>query len=467
MASTVPSTSSSNKVALLALLSLIPIFVFVVGNGWASILAPVMQVSEIPVVDRVLGYVAGFVFALVSVVLAWAVASERARLQYEKTARHAWLAYMGVLIALSALGTMNWLFKVSEAPTFIRESIEKTNGHLADLKSLAQDGIVLTRTESLKVQQEELKNRLSGLVTRLKGELDASRSQELARQDKARAEVVALTDAFEAELRNPLKAGCGEVAQGYLKQIQEKLPELRLPSGNCRDADPELVVKTYRAAIQKSMDLRFSGAGSDCSISQPVKDLAAQIEAIIKVPPAALVSGCPAMSLVISDTEKAVGNYLALLPEFDPQEKALVELRDLAVQRLSVRIDELDAIYRDEDSPQKATASPALKEAWLEYRAVYQDLSRVLDASQLAALPENIENQQIDKIGNIANTLEILMLRYDHLSTYPIVLAGILFDMILIAFFYRIEVVKGDRRKSKNGHEARLNQILSSIKTDK
>ena len=67
-------TGSSNKVALLALFSLIPIFVFVIGNGWATILAPVLHVTEVPTFDRILSYVAGFLFGLVAVVLAWAVA---------------------------------------------------------------------------------------------------------------------------------------------------------------------------------------------------------------------------------------------------------------------------------------------------------------------------------------------------------------------------------------------------------
>lgn len=457
------NSSSSNKVALLALLSLLPIFVFVIGNGWASILAPVLQVSQVPALDRILAYVAGFLFGLVAVILAWGVASERARLRHENTARYAWLAYFVVLVALSALGTMNWLFKVSETPTFIKETIVETERHLANLQMVTQNGIVLTRTNTLKQEQEDQKNRLTGLVTRLKGELDASRSQEVARLSKAKAEIIALTDAFEAELRNPLKAGCGEVAQGYLAQIREKLPELRLPSGNCRDADPDIVVKTYREAIQKAIDLRFGAGGSECEISQPVKDIASQIESIIKVPPVALGSGCPAMELIIGETNKAVANYVDSLPDFDPDEKALVELRDSATQRLATQIQALNAIYRDVDSLQKAIAGPALKEAWSEYRAVYQDLGQMVDPALLSALPSDIEDQRIDKIGNVANTIEILASRYDHVSTYPIILAGILFDMILIAFFYRLEVVKGDRRRSLNGHEQRLHGILSSL----
>jgi hypothetical protein len=455
--------NSSNKVALLALFSLLPIFIFVIGNGWASILAPMLNVSELPAVDRVVAYVAGFLFGFVAVILAWGVASERARLRYENTARYAWLAYLMVLVGLSALGTMNWLFKVSETPTFIKETIVETEKHMTTLLQVAESGIVLTRTQAMKQEQKELEGRLNGLVAQLSGELEALSRQRIARQDKEKAEIVALADAFEAELLNPLRAGCGEVAQGYLAQIREKLPDLRLPSGSCRDANPDIVVKTYREAIQKAIDVRFGVEASECENSQAVKAIAAQIELIIKVLPSALGSGCPSTETIISDTEKAVSKYLESLPDVDPEEKTLKELRERTIQRLEIQITVLNKIYQNDDSLQKAIAGPALKEAWSVYRAVYQSLEQVVDPARLVALPTNIEDQRIDKIGNVANTIEILASRYDHMSTYPIILAGILFDLILIAFFYRIEVVKVDRRRSLTGHEERLRGILSSL----
>lgn len=455
--------NSSNKVALLALFSLLPIFVFVIGNGWASILAPMLNVSELPAVDRVIAYVAGFLFGFVAVILAWGVASERVRLRHENTARYAWLAYLMVLVGLSALGTMNWLFKVSETPTFIKETIVETEKHMTTLLQVAESGIVLTRTQTMKQEQKELEGRLNGLVAQLSGELEALSRQRIARQDKEKAEIVALADAFEAELLNPLRAGCGEVAQGYLAQIREKLPDLRLPSGNCRDANPDIVVKTYREAIQKAMDGRFGVVASECENSQAVKNIAAKIEFIIKVLPSALRSGCSSTETIISDTKRAVSKYLGSLPNVDPEEKTLKELRERTIQRLEIQITLLNKIYQNDDSLQKATAGPALKEAWSVYRAVYQDLGQVVDPARLAALPSNIEDQRIDKIGNVANTIEILASRYDHMSTYPIILAGILFDLILIAFFYRIEVVKVDRRRSLTSHEERLRGILSSL----
>jgi hypothetical protein len=152
------------------------------------------------------------------------------------------------------------------------------------------------------------------------------------------------------------------------------------------------------------------------------------------------------------------------LPDIMPEEKELKELRDSSSARLQTQIEKINAIYRTESSPQKSVAAPALKEAWSEYRAVYKNLSQSVDPAQLSVLPADIDDQRIDKIGNISNTLEILLSRYNHLSTYPIIFAGILFDIILIAFFFRVEAVRTNPKRALNGHEERLDKILSSIK---
>ena len=87
------NSKSSNHVALLALISLIPIFVFVIGNGWASILVPYVQLGGAPSLDSIAAYTAGIMFGLVSVILAWAVASERARLRHDKTSKYTWFFF--------------------------------------------------------------------------------------------------------------------------------------------------------------------------------------------------------------------------------------------------------------------------------------------------------------------------------------------------------------------------------------
>ena len=434
------NSKSSNHVALLALISLIPIFVFVIGNGWASILVPYVQLGGAPSIDSIVAYTAGIMFGLVSVILAWAVASERARLRHDKTSKYTWFAYLVFLFALSALGTMNWLFKVSEIPTFIKEAATSTSDSLKALDELAQKGITLAKTEALQQAHEEQENKLRGLVTQLKGELDAVRSQTAIDQEKLRIDIETLFDAFKSEVTNEMRAGCGEVAKGYIDEIKVKLGEdLNLPSGNCRDAKPDALVRSYEAAIKKAMDRRFGNPGAICEITPRVKDIANQIETIIKVPPTALGSGCPSSETVISDTEQSVEKYIASLPETAPEERGLVELGERSSKRLRDQIDAVNEIYLDAEKQHKEIAAPVLKKAWTEYRLVYSDLSSAVDASKLSALPENIDDQRIDKIGDVANTIEILISRYDHLSTYPIVLAGILFDMILIAFFLRVE----------------------------
>jgi hypothetical protein len=456
------SNNSSNNVARLALISLIPIFIFVVGNGWASILGPYVRWGGAPFLENVVSYMAGILFAVVSVILAWAVAAERVRLRQETTSKYSWVAYLGVLFVLSALGTMNWMFKVSAAPTFIKESAIATETSLAALEKLAQNGIILVQTPKLLLEQAEQKNKLNGLVTQLKSALDAERNKTVVDRRKARDDIMTLVDAFEAEVTNELRAGCGEVAQSYIDQIKAKLPDLLLPSGSCRDAKPDVVVKTYKDAIQKAMDRLYSDPGSICVISPQVRTIAAKIEAIIKVPIMALGSSCPSREAVISDTEAAVKKYIAAFPNYSQDERELVDLRERSSQRLSAQIAKVNAIYLNAEGAPKSVAAPVLKEAWSEYRLVYNDLGQAVEVEKISTLPKSIDDPRIDKIGDISNTIEILVSRYDHLSTYPIVLAGILFDMILIAFFFRV-VSSNSGKNGLTPHEIRMHKIRSSL----
>lgn len=455
------SNNSSNKVALLALLSLIPIFVFVIGNGWAEILDPYLPFGA-PV-----AYLAGALFGLVAVILAWAVASERARLRVETTARFTWIAYLGLLFALSALGTMNWLFKVSEVPTFLTEAAMATEDKLGKLDLLAQKGITLAQTEKLLAGQAEQMTVLDGLIVQMKGQLAAASAQNGNEQKMARDQINALMDAFESEITNPLRAGCGEVARNYIDQIKAKLgDDLNLPSGSCNDAAPEVVVKAYKESIQKAMDRRF-GSPSACVNTQPVKDIAAKIEAIIKVPLAALDGECPSSQNVINDTVATVEKYKSALPQVAPSDLELAKLRDESSFSLRKQVDAVKSIYSDARNLEKEIAEPKLKEAWSEYHRVFVELSPVIDAEKFAAaaLPDVIVDQRIDKIGSVSNTIEILISRYDHISTYPIVFAGIFFDMILIAFFARVEASRVGRTKNgliRTPHDIRMDEIRSS-----
>ena len=456
------SANSSNSVAILALLSLLPVFVFVISNGWQSILAPFINVSENSTVNSAAAWAAGIAISLVAVVLAWGVASERARLRIDKSARFTWLAYLGVLIVLSSLGTMNWLFKVLEAPTFLKEATESTQAKLTQLDQLALNGIKLSKTDELRAEQDQEKRELQTEREQLENYYDSATLKASAEPDKFKKQILGLFDSFESEVRNPLKEGCGEVARGYLQEIQAKLPDLRLPSGDCRRADPDVMLKAYREAIIKALDNWASSHEVVCDMPAAWEAGIAKIKSLTGVDIPVAGRSCSDVERTKRTVERSIETYISDLPQFAPGDESLAQLRQSSSDALKDQIAKINAVYLDASKLTRDTASPILKSAWSEYSSVYTKLATAVDPAELAKLPPSIDDERIDKVGHIGNTIEILSSRYDHLSTYPIVLAAILFDMILVAFFFRVEISRSQKRQI-GGHAERLRKIRSSL----
>jgi hypothetical protein len=458
------ATNSSNKIALLALISLIPVFLFVITNGWASIIAPFVHISDSRVLNDIAAYSAGFLISVVAAILAWAVASERARLKYEDSARFTWIAYLGVLIAISALGTMNWLFKVSETATFIKEVAVTTELKLTELEQTVNGGIRLPQTELLKANHDRERRDLQTNLEQLKGDLAATKSNAELSLNNFKKQILQLFESFEAEVKNPLKAGCGEVARGYLTEIQQRLPDLRLPSGDCSKADAEVVVRTYRDAIDKALANWANAQTLNCEMPETWRNSVRKIHAITNAAPPLAGNECTSVETALRSIERSTETYIANMPEYAPGENGLAELKQASSLLIATQVSKVRDLYMDAEKLNKTIASPILKEAWSEYGITYKKLVGAIDDTALAKLPESIDDQRIDKIGNVTNTLEILASRYNHLSTYLIILAGILFDVILISFFYRVEISR-NRKRQPTGHEKRLEEIRSTLKS--
>lgn len=456
------TANSSNSVAVLALFALIPLFIFVISNGWQSILAPFINLSGNPVVNLAATWTAAVAIAIVAVVLAWGVASERARLRTEKSARFTWIAYLGVLIVLSALGTMNWLFKILEAPTFLQEATEGTQAKLTALDQLALNGIKLVATDELHVKQEEQKRELEMQREQLQNYFESAKIKASAEPERFKKEIIRLFDSFEAEVRNPLKEGCGEVARGYLQEIQKKLPDLRLPSGDCSKADPDVMIKAYRAAIDKALVNWANSNEVPCELPEAWNNDIFKVEAITGVDIPAGGTSCSEVERTLRSVERSIETYISDMPPFAPGEETLAQLKKDSSEALRSQIEKVKALYLDASKMERDTASPILKAAWSEYSTVYTKLATAIDPVEIAKLPHSIDDARIDKVGHIGNTIEILSSRYDRLSTYPIVLAAILFDMILVAFFFRVEISRTQKRQL-GGHAERLRKIRSSL----
>lgn len=457
------SLNSSNSVAVLALLSLIPVFVFVISSGWQSILSPVLHLSGSETINLAATWVAGIAIAVVAVVLAWGVASERARLRSDKTARFTWIAYLAVLIVLSALGTMNWLFKVLEAPTFLKEATEATQTKLTALDQLSVNGIKLVKTDELRAKQDEQKRELQLQREQLKNYYESAKLKASVEPDRFKNEILRLFESFEAEVRNPLKQGCGDVALGYIREIQAKLPDLRLPSGDCSAADPDVMLKAYRGAVDKALTNWTASNDVVCEVPEAWNTDIGRVESITGVDIPAGGASCSEIERTLRTVERTIETYVSDMPQFAAGDEDLAQLKQSSSEVLRDHITKVKALYLDASKMTRDVASPILKAAWSDYSTVYAKLATAVDAAEMATLPPSIDDPRVDKVGHIGNTIEILSSRYDRLSTYPIVLAAILFDMILVAFFFRVEISRAQKRQV-GGHAERLRKIRSSLR---
>ncbi len=456
------TSKSSNSVATLALISLIPVFIFVIANGWQSILSQFVKISANETLNLAATWTLGVVISVVAVILAWAVASERARIRNDKAARFTWIAYFGVLVVLSALGTMNWLFKELEASTFVKESTENTLKSLTALDQFVGSAIKLTKTDEMKARQEEEKRDLQARLEQLQNYYEAAKAKAGVEPERFRNQILGLFDSFEAEVRNPLKEGCGEVARGYLQEIKTKLPDLRLPSGDCGEANPDVMLKVYREAIDKALENWASANVIPCELPDAWRGNIQKIRDITGIAVAGGDVSCSDVERTLRAVERSTQTHVAEMLPYAPGDQDLAQLKQSSSDALRDQIAKVKALYLDEKQLNKTDASPVLKAAWSEYSTVYTKLGTVVDPAELAKLPVSIDDQRVDKIGNIGNTIEILLSRYDRLSTYPIILAAVLFDMILIAFFFRVEIGRSRERRLSE-HEKRLRDIRSSL----
>lgn len=456
------TVNSSNSVAVLALLALIPLFLFVISNGWQSILAPLINLSENPIINVTATWTGAVAIAIVAVVLAWGVASERARLRTEKSARFTWLAYLGVLIVLSALGTMNWLFKVLEAPTFLKEATEETQAKLTALDQLALNGIKLVKTHELHLKQDEQKRGLQMQREQLGNYFESAKLKASAEPERFKKQIIRLFESFESEVRNPLKEGCGEVARGYLQEIQTKLPDLRLPSGDCSKADPEVMIKAYRAAVDKALVNWANSNEVLCEVPEAWDADILKVEGITGVDIPTSGTSCLEVERTLRTVERSIETYISDMLPVAPGDEAIAQLKKDSSDALRAQIDKIKALYLDASKMERDTASPILKAAWSEYSTVYTKLATAIDPAEMAKLPPSIDDARIDKIGHVGNTIEILSSRFDHLLTYLIVFSAILFDMVLVAFFFRVEISRTQKRQV-GGHAERLRKIRSSL----
>ncbi|MEI7532497.1 MAG: hypothetical protein WCK52_11270 [Betaproteobacteria bacterium] len=352
------SHNSANSAAFVALLCLIPIFLFVITSGWSEILAPVTEgLSPVKALNLFVKFLIAFFIALIGVALGKAIAAEQIRIKDESRAdshekpehRFTWVAYFLLLFSISSLGTMTFLFQSAEGQTVFSSALNKTE------------------TE------------LNGLKTKLSTFLSTPEfSQKKARVDDLRI-------SFEGEFKNPLNCGFGPVAIQRFTELQKELPSLRKLSGNTTPA-------------------KMSGGNNCEKIDEVIEQYRNNIET-------------------------------SLENSMDPQARSILTKKKELVEKIDAQIEKIEPVKNNPTSIAKAKVVPLLQESWGLYSSTVASAETLIGKEM--GLPKDITDERMITVGQITNTIPMLISRWNKIDTYFIIVSAILFDILLIVFFKR------------------------------
>jgi uncharacterized membrane protein/Holliday junction resolvase RusA-like endonuclease len=210
-------TNNTDNTALYVLIALVAVFIALVTNGWAKFLRNEPFLDEYPI----FAYAGGLIVALIGVVLAKGVASERLRVTSEEDPKfkNTWIAYFFVLFIFSSVGTMNFLFNTFMAGSTVESTIANTI-----------EGLNLLKTKSI-----------VALPTPL--------------TDVKRQDVNKIFNDFESEVINPINCGLGTVALRHFASLKSALPNMAELSGtvngDCEKA--KQLVASYKASVNTAL----------------------------------------------------------------------------------------------------------------------------------------------------------------------------------------------------------------------
>lgn len=195
--------------------------------------------------------------------------------------------------------------------------------------------------------------------------------------DSRRNEIDQLFANFEKELKNPANCGFGAQSMKQFQKIQILLPKLEplsLGSGACKNVDA--LIAGYRDTVSQ---LRDNSADAK--------------------------------------TKKLLENRISMAASIDQTIEHIEEMKS--------KMQSLD----------KGVALPVLTSAWNTYAEILKN-AELLSGSSFG-LPSEIDDKNIQGMGQITQIFPLLISQFDNPVTYVIILAAVIFDILLIEFFAR------------------------------
>jgi hypothetical protein len=427
----------SNKAAAAALFALIPIFITVVTIGWRQILDSLIVIPEAGDFETYVKLLVALIIALIGVILARGVATERRRIKKKiDTGVHGtWIAYFFVLVMISALGTINTFFMWSESKAVLTEMIDRTEHYLRVLKSTVISNISTPLYDGDVKIFTENRSKVDASFQELKGDFYDLKMQRKAAVDKQADDADVSFNNFIREATNPQRKGFGPEARRLFGELQTKLPIQSL-SGSMSGFN-EAMVSAYAQAFKDAKRTAFNIDTTICALTDRARQELKKLQDSVPSIESFETVSCGRIDEKIKDIQTRIELEFARQPRISESEKTKIDFRsDVGIQ-VGDQIAKLDENKNSPTQLNKARSGPILKTAWSKYAELRDRSQSFLAAAVIDTLPTSINDEKIDKLGVITNTIEILIQRWDRFQTYFIVFVGLVFDIILIAFFSR------------------------------
>jgi hypothetical protein len=282
--------TASDRAAALVLIFAVPAAFALLCLGWHRIF-----LGSIPEGGQFIAWALAAFIALGAIAAARAVASERVRLRdiKSKSARdHTWLAYLALLLFVSATGSLSSFIYYGEGTTVLTENIESCE---ECLKSLESTAALAVRTNAF--------NDLRDNVHRIQS-------------------------ALELEIRNERNCGDGPAALGLIGQMQRYLPSYRRPSGriaNCEDVDR--VIDQYRQQRDEQLPLSTAYRTDRVAEKNAVRDALprvmernrAALDSAAMLLATQSVHGLARARKILEEVVKDIGNFGLRINSLSPQ----------------------------------------------------------------------------------------------------------------------------------------------------
>lgn len=438
--------ATSDNAAFVALVCLIPIFVVVVTYGWGKILTPILPLSS--PFDMILAYAAGLFLSAVGVILAKVIAVDRIQLSLSYQGRSligAWAsrcwAYFLVLVVISALGTTRTLFSFIQAPSVLRTELGSTDGKLRHLQVTIDKALKTTEFDARDDEFKAKRTQVLSLVTQLENEMQRVKDAELGKLNLERARVDSLWSQFEAETSNPLNCGFGPEANKRFDELNVALGGglNRLSVGQGYDC-PKIqeALKRYKKSVDFLKESYWSESKYSCNISPVAAQRMSEIQSTLPdlKPLEASVIPCSNMTKVVTDytkEAKLLADKIAV-PESE-RPVAILAFKKKASAEINAQLSSIEDLI-NQGKVESNNALPVLRKSWDVYRKNLSEAETHLGGNRLG-LAREIKRDEVENIDKLSNILLILISEWKNRTTYITLLAALLMDMILIAFFRR------------------------------